>query len=257
MKFNFVVENLMNKTFLMVVFVLFFTRIGFVEAADEKNAQLRATLQIAMAQHVITKIEKTDMAGIYAVQLGGANWVYASDDGKYIFSGKMFAVESDGLVDLTEQKLGKIRQELLAAVPGKDMVIFSPKGKVKGVVYAFTDVDCTYCKRFHEEVPKLTELGVEVRYLAWPRSGLGEKSVTYSKMRSVWCAEGRGEAMTKAKAGKVLPPAEESCETPIPSQYKLGAELGVRGTPALYLEDGSQVGGYRKAEDLARSMGLL
>lgn len=247
----------MNRTFFTLVLVLFFARVGFVEAADKNDAQLRATLQLALAQHVITKIEKTDMPGMYAVQLGGANWVYASDDGKYIFSGKMFAVENGGLVDLTEQKLGKVRQEMLAAVPEKDMVLFSPKGKAKGVVYAFTDVDCGYCKRFHKEVPKLIDLGVEVRYLAWPRSGLGENSVTYSKMRAVWCAEDRGEAMTKSKAGKTLALAERSCETPIPGQYKLGMELGVRGTPALYLEDGSQVGGYRTAEDLARSMGVL
>jgi len=218
---------------------------------------LKSALQLALAQHTVSKIEKTEMPGIYAVQLSGANWVYASEDGKFIFSGKMFAVEDGALVDLTEQKMGSARKELLAGVPQGDMVVFSPKSETKGVVYAFTDVDCGYCKRFHKEVPKLTDLGVEVRYLAWPRSGLGKQSVTYSKMRSVWCAEDRSDAMTKSKEGKTLALADQSCETPIPGQYKLGMELGVRGTPALFLEDGSQVGGYRKAEDLAKAMGVL
>ena len=247
----------MDKKFFGVVVVLFLSLAGFAKADEAGDAKLRATLQVALSQHSIQKIEKTDMAGVYAVQLGGSNWVYASEDGKFIFSGKMFSVQNGGLVDLTEQRLGGAREALLAAVPRKDMVVFSPKGETKGVVYAFTDVDCGYCKRFHQEVPKLTDLGVEVRYLAWPRSGLGDNSRTYQKMRSVWCADDRGEAMTKSKTGKHLADADASCETPIPDQYKLGMELGVRGTPALFLKDGSQAGGYRKADDLARSMGVL
>ena len=247
----------MNKVILVLVASLLFSQVGLTKPADGKKADLRATLQLALAQHTIQKVEETDMLGIYAVQLDGGNWIYASADGKFIFSGKMFSVEGNKLVDLTEQKLGGMREGLLGAIDQKDMVIFSPKSKVKGVVYAFTDVDCGYCKRFHQEVPKLTELGIEVRYLAWPRSGLGEKSLTYHKMRSVWCADDRNDAMTKSKMGKNLVGADTTCETPIPNQYRLGMELGVRGTPALFLEDGSQVGGYRKADDLARSMGVL
>ncbi|HQV23322.1 MAG TPA: thioredoxin fold domain-containing protein [Agitococcus sp.] len=38
------------------------------------------------------------------------------------------------------------------------------------------------------------------------------------------------------------------------SQYELGQELGVRGTPAVFLEDGNQVGGYLSPKDLAAAM---
>ena len=39
-------------------------------------------------------------------------------------------------------------------------------------------------------------------------------------------------------------------------QYRLGLELGISGTPAIILEDGSLVPGYRTAEALIKIMGL-
>jgi protein-disulfide isomerase len=46
----------------------------------------------------------------------------------------------------------------------------------------------------------------------------------------------------------------QACPNPIKAQYELGQELGVRGTPAVFLEDGTQVGGYLSPTDLAAAM---
>lgn len=223
---------------------------------DPKLAVLKTELQKTLAQYTITQIEKTEMPGMYAAQINGADWIYVSEDAHYVFSGNMFAVRDGKLMDLTELKQAKLRKELLAAVPLKDMIVFAP-AKTKAVVYAFTDVDCGYCRRLHKEIPRMNELGIEVRYLAWPRSGLGEDSVTYKKMQAVWCAKDPKDALTKAKLDEAVSPAPESCKTPIKDQYNLGLKLNVHGTPALYLEDGTAAGGYRTADDLAKQLGLL
>jgi thiol:disulfide interchange protein DsbC len=47
-----------------------------------------------------------------------------------------------------------------------------------------------------------------------------------------------------------------SCENPVAAQYRLGQQLGVRGTPALFLEDGRYVPGYMPAQALAAELGL-
>lgn len=224
---------------------------------DPKSVHVKAELQKSLAQYTITQVEKTEMPGMYAVEINGADWIYVSEDARYVFSGNMFAVREGQLTDLTELKKTQLRKELLASVPLQDMVVFAPAKETKAVIYAFTDVDCGYCKRFHKEVPRLNELGIEVRYLAWPRSGLGENSLTNKKMRAVWCAKDRKEALTQSKRDEEISPAPESCKTPIPKQYNLGLKLGVAGTPALYLEDGTQAGGYRAADDLAKQLGLL
>jgi thiol:disulfide interchange protein DsbC len=73
-------------------------------------------------------------------------------------------------------------------------------------------------------------------------------------MDSIWCSANRNEALTKAKQGMPIPSA--SCATPIKAQYELGQELGVRGTPAVFLENGTQVGGYLSPKDLAAAIGI-
>jgi thiol:disulfide interchange protein DsbC len=58
--------------------------------------------------------------------------------------------------------------------------------------------------------------------------------------------------MTAMKNNQPVTPA--TCPNPIKAQYELGQELGVRGTPAVFLEDGTQVGGYLSPTDLAAAM---
>ena len=48
--------------------------------------------------------------------------------------------------------------------------------------------------------------------------------------------------MNKAKAGESVPP--KSCENPVAEELALGEVMGVRGTPALVLENGDLLPGY-------------
>ena len=63
---------------------------------------------------------------------------------------------------------------------------FLPEGKPKASIYVFTDVDCGYCQMLHKNVGKMNELGIEVRYLGYPRAGLNTAS--FNKLASAWCA---------------------------------------------------------------------
>ena len=94
---------------------------------------------------------------------------------------------------------------------------------------------------------ELNSLGVKVRYMMFPRSGPNTPS--FQKAVNVWCAKDKQVSMTKAKAGESLP--EANCDNPIGSQFNLGQQLGVTGTPALLLDDGTLIPGYRPAKDLA------
>ena len=40
------------------------------------------------------------------------------------------------------------------------------------MVTVFTDVDCPYCARLHDRVAEYNALGIEIRYLAFPRAGI-------------------------------------------------------------------------------------
>ncbi|MEP1593906.1 MAG: DsbC family protein, partial [Halieaceae bacterium] len=101
--------------------------------------------------------------------------------------------------------------------------------------------------------PELNKRGIEVRYLAYPRSGVGSES--YRQLASAWCAEDPQDTLTRLKNREDVP--DNVCEeNPVAAQYELGGKLGVRGTPAIITESGQMIPGYQSADDLIATLGL-
>lgn len=221
---------------------------GSSQATGSDEAAIRQRFKAARPDVVISQVEPSDVDGIYRVELQNGPEIYVSADGKYFFLGDMFSVTETGFVNLAETRRNGERQKLMAEVKREDMIIFSPEGEPKGAVYVFTDVDCGYCQKLHKEVPELNAMGIEVRYLAYPRAGLG--TPTYKKMESAWCADDRKAAMNALKSRQ--PIAEKSCDNPIAEEYKLGADVGVTGTPAIVTTSGQLIPGYMPADRLAK-----
>ena len=99
----------------------------------------------------------------------------------------------------------------------------------------------------------MNELGITVNYFGFPRSGPDTKS--FYKYESVWCSDDQQAAMNKAKDGEQVP--SKSCDNPVQEQMQLGQQVGVRGTPAIILENGQMIPGAVPAEALAEALGLL
>ena len=114
----------------------------------------------------------------------------------------------------------------------------------------FTDIDCGYCRKLHGEMDKYNAEGITVRYLMFPRAGIDSPS--YKKAVTVWCNKDQQDAMTRAKAGENLPNA--SCDNPVKEEYELGQLIGVRGTPAIIMEDGAMLPGYVPAARLVKAL---
>ncbi len=219
------------------------------DAPGKAEATIRAKLAATMKGTEITAVTPTPVPGLYEVLLDGAETAFVSADGSYLVSGDLFQVApGKGLTNLTEQKRAAKHRDALARVPDDQMITFAAKGKEKVALYVFTDVDCGYCRRMHQEVPQLNAAGVTVHYLAFPRAGASGD--TARKMNAVWCAADPKKAMTDSKRGMALPAAAALCQSPVAAQYKLGVALGVRGTPAVFTAAGEQVGGYVPAAEL-------
>jgi thiol:disulfide interchange protein DsbC len=58
--------------------------------------------------------------------------------------------------------------------------------------------------------------------------------------------------MTRAKNGENLP--NQSCDNPVKEEYELGQLIGVRGTPAIIMDDGGMLPGYVPAARLAKAL---
>jgi thiol:disulfide interchange protein DsbC len=210
-------------------------------------AAIREVLESTQSGIMIQSIYPSPIEGLFEVHVQNGPVIYASADAQFFIPGDLYQATDNGLVNLGESRRNEMRLERLAELDEADMIIFPAEGEEKAVLTVFTDVDCQFCQRLHSEMPQLNELGITIRYLAFPRSGLDQ--VTYPKMVSTWCAENRNLIFTTATRGAQIAPND--CDNPVAEQWQLGREFGVTGTPTLVFEDGSMVPGYVPAEDLA------
>ncbi|KAA0019804.1 DsbC family protein [Salinicola corii] len=196
----------------------------------------------------IEAIDDSPVPGLYEVRLRGGNTLYSDADGQYLIVGDLYENADDGMVNLTEQAANQRRKALVDAIPEDQRVVYKPAGKVKARLTVFTDPTCPYCHKLHAEMSQLNDMGIEVDYLAFPR--MGPNSDVARQLAQVWCADNRSEAMSAAFRGDEVG-ASKSCDAPIASQYRLGVESGIQGTPAIIFPDGKMVPGYLPAKRLA------
>lgn len=198
----------------------------------------------------VGEIVASPVAGLYQVTIQGGQTIYVSGDARFLIPGDLYEVQPSGLVNLGDARRNEIRKQKIDAIDEADMIVYAPEGERKATITVFTDVDCPYCRKLHEEVAALNDYGIAVRYLAFPRTGLNTD--IHYKMVSTWCSDDRKAMMTSAKRGGEVPKAD--CANPVAAQYQLGREVGVTGTPALVLEDGTIVPGYVPADTLAQTL---
>jgi thiol:disulfide interchange protein DsbC len=202
-------------------------------------------------------VKPSPIPGLYQVTILNGPTLYVSGDGKFFVAGDMFAIKPGMfvrlVVDVDEKALIADRVESLSAIPAEEMIVFPAEGKRKAYINVFTDVDCGFCRKLHREVPALNARGIEVRYLAYPRAGVGSGS--YNKLATAWCSENPEQALTKLKNRESLD-TNVCANNPVAKQFELGGRLGVNGTPALVLADGTLIPGYKTADSLAKILGL-
>lgn len=217
-----------------------------VSARDLNTVKVKLTsnLKLSGIDAAVKSVQSTEVPGLYYAQVEGIPSFYTGANGKYVLQGSVARLGSAQPVDISLDLRRKTIVNELSSIPLNQSVNFKPEGKPKGLLYVFTDVDCGYCRKLHQEISQITSQGVEVRYLAWPRS---EASVP--AMKRIWCAKDSKAAMTTAKSGGKLT-GTTSCGAPVEQQVALGHEFGVSGTPAIYTVKGENIGGYLPANQL-------
>ena len=218
--------------------------VSLAQEDGELNKEELAALLVGVEA---SEIADSPVPGLYEVAIG-SNVAYVTSDGRYLLQGDLYDLSTNE--NVTESRRARERVNMLAGVDTADMIIFSPEPEdVKYTVTIFTDIDCGYCRQFHSEIAKVNELGIEIHYLFYPRTGPDTDS--WFKADMVWCAgaEARNSALTLAKLGGQIP--DEACDSsPVSDHYALGQLVGVRGTPAMFSESGEQLCGYLPPAEL-------
>lgn len=233
----------MKKTFATAAALLVMFSAAFAGEKEDMDLIL-VKLQELLPGATPDMVQTSPVKDIYEVSFG-TQIVYMSKDGKHLFRGDLIDVENRA--NLSEEARTVARVTALKTADEGGMFVYSPKEETKATITVFTDIDCPYCRRLHDEMAELNSLGVKVRYMLFPRTGVDSPS--YHTAVSVWCADDRNHAMDLAKGGKTV--ETRTCENPVQEHMALGESVGVTGTPAIMLDGGVLVPGYRPAADLA------
>ncbi|WPO99068.1 bifunctional protein-disulfide isomerase/oxidoreductase DsbC [Pseudomonas sp. HR96] len=220
----------------------------FAIADDAAEQAIRKTLDTLQLEVPVESISSSELNGLYQVKLKGGRVLYASPDGQFVMQGYLFQVKDGKPVNLTEKVERQAVAATINAVPANQMVVFPAVGETKSHITVFTDTTCPYCQKLHGEVAQLNRMGIEVRYMAFPRQGL--ESPGDQQLQAVWCSKDRKGTLEKMMSGKEITAAK--CDNPVNKQFEMGQSIGVSGTPAIILQDGQMIPGYQPAPQIAK-----
>lgn len=215
--------------------------------ADQNLDKVRARISELFDVIEPENVNESPIDGWYQIQKGSII-AYVSEDGRYLLQGDL--IDLDNGVNLTDISRDDARRDVMANVKDEDVILFTPS-EVKHTITVFTDVGCTYCRRLHSQIDEYLAQGIEVRYLLYPRNGPASRE--WNTSEEVWCATDRNGALTAAKLDREF--ETSACDaSKIQDHYDLGKKIGLSGTPAIVLEDGTLIGGYMPPEALSQQL---
>jgi len=235
------------KPFLFLSFLLIAAGCEAIQSGEEEIEAVKNKLIDMLPEEVeIVSLQETDIQGFFEVNFKDIEPLYVTSDGNYLISGDIYSITRDGLVNKSEARRDYQRKSIVNKLDENELITFEPEN-LKYNIYVFTDVDCGYCRQFHNQIDAYLNLGIRVNYLAYPRAGIGSES--YQKISSAWCDTDPNYALTLLKQGQKIE-TKLCLENPVERHFKLGNAMGVQGTPSIITGEGKMIPGYLPPNDL-------
>lgn len=197
----------------------------------------------------VNKVEFAEVPGMWLVEVEkGPNKlpVYIDFSKKYVLSGSVIRLADQG--DVTQERFARMNKVDPGRIPLGDALLLG-KASAKTKVIVFTDPECPFCKKLHEELKTVVRRDPDIAFLIklYP---LKMHPNAYGTSKSIVCARSL-EFLELSFAGRPVPPA--TCETKVVDQtLALAPELGIQSTPTLVLPNGLVLPGYKSADELIK-----
>lgn len=216
--------------------------------ANADETKVRQLLQTRFPTMTVDSVAKSPFAGLYEVVLDG-EVVYTNDKVEYFLAGNLYDVRTLPPRNLTQLNAGQMVAKTLSG--SHDQAVKRVHGNGNRTLYTFEDPNCGYCKQLHRELGKVTDVTIYTFLLPILSADSVEKS------KAVWCASDRVKAWDDVMTKSVVASGSRTCDTPIEKNLQLMRRFGIRGTPAIYLANGQQVGGYIPADKIEQALNAV
>ena len=199
--------------------------------ADE--ASIKKAVEAIFPGAKVDSVRKTTYLGLYEVRAGG-ELIYTDEKVTYIITGDI--IEAKTKKNLTQERINKLSQINFADLP-LDLAVKQVRGSGKRVIATFEDPNCGYCKKLAKDMQSMND--VTIYTFLYPI--LSPDSTEKSK--AIWCSADRVKAWNDWMVNGVSPSGKTDCNAPIEKVVEIGQRLNIRGTPTIFLSNGSRLPG--------------
>jgi thiol:disulfide interchange protein DsbC len=212
-----------------------------------KNEEAAAVLKDGIPNVAVLNVAQAPVKGLWEVFIQSGNRkgiVYIDYSKKTFFSGALIDLKEKN--NLTEKKFQELNKIDISKIPLGDALVLGNKA-AKYKVIVFTDPDCPYFAKLHEEMKKVLEKRKDIVFYMklYP---LPMHPDAYWKSKSIVCE--KSMQMLEDNFAQKQIRKTECASTAVDDNMKLAGELGISGTPALVLADGGLFPGVREADAL-------
>lgn len=244
------------KNWLFFAFIIFLSlSITCSFGLEEKNKNASETSDLSSDEALsllknldpnikVIGVRKSPVESLWEVDIqtgGRKSLVYIDSSKKYMILGAINSIQEKK--NLTQERITELNKVDLSKIPLDDAIVMGDE-KAKYHVIVFTDPDCPYCARLHQELKKVIEQRKDIAFFI-KMFPLKIHPAAYDKAKAIVCEKSLA-LLNDAFDKKELP--KPKCETSVvDNNMKLAEELGITGTPALIMPDGRVMPGYKKA----------
>jgi thiol:disulfide interchange protein DsbC len=237
--------KLINKKKITVggLMLLIVTAAGFSMANDDVRTE-KENLMKSFPNLSVDGFRESPLKGLYEIT-AGEQVFYFSPEG-YLFFGDIWS--KDGK-NLTAEKRENVAAERIKNLP-LDKALKIGKGPTQ--IIEFTDPDCPYCRQVDKFLSKRTDVTRYVYFVPLRKIHPDAEK----KARYILSQPDRDKAFHDVFEGvldgKPISIADGAQQQQLEEMEKIAAGIGVRGTPALWIE-----GAHVNGADIQRITGLL
>jgi len=240
--------------FLSIIAAITISIAPCVFSEEEQNAQIITKEDaINLLKEIgpdikIIEIRPAPVKGLWEIAVeskGQKGIVYIDSSKKYLVSGSIVDLKTKA--NLTQERSIELNKVDVSLIPLDDALVMGEKNASKKVII-FTDPECPYCGKLHQEIKKISEKRKDIAFYIkmFPLTKL--HPTAYEKSMAIVCEKSL-QLLEDSFDRKSLP--EPKCKTTeVDENIKLAEKLGIRGTPAIILPNGSIIPGYKDADSL-------
>jgi thiol:disulfide interchange protein DsbC len=247
--------------FTLLLMLLLMPAAAIAFGGCEENCQKCHSLSNDEVKQITTKlgaanakpldIKMSPIQGLWEVKIddsGRQGIMYVGFSKKHVIAGPIYEVDTG--MNKTLESIEKMRQESphivdVSKIPFDRALVVGEKD-AKQRVFLFTDPDCPYCAKAHEEIRKVVAERKDIVFFL-KLMPLSFHPEAYWKSQSILCRN--SISMLEANfEKKEIPKPDCEDRKEIDNNLALAKELGITGTPTFVMPDGTVIIGVRDAK---------